>query len=94
MKAEALAGIAKALTVTDPDRAVRLIADAERSVRSVSKLQNLSRMFSDDPTTKAEALASIAEALAATDPHGAERIAQSITDKRWRVSALVGITEA
>ena len=72
-KASALASIAGAVAATDPDRAARLIADAERFAQSIT-----------GKTAKASALASVAEAVAATDPDRAERIAQSITDEARR----------
>jgi hypothetical protein len=50
-----LASFAEALAATDPDRAARLIADAERTAQSIT-----------DDSLKASALASIAEARAAT----------------------------
>ena len=50
-------------------RAARLIADAERTARSIT-----------DEYSKALALTSVAKALAASDPDRAERIAQLITD--------------
>ncbi len=81
---------AKALAATGPDRAARLLADAERTAQSVT-----------DDYWKAIALASIAEALAATDPDraarllaDAERTAQSLTDDSSKASALASIAEA
>ena len=53
---------------TDPDRAARLIADAERIAQSLP-----------DDESKAQLLGKIAQALAATDPDRAERIVRSIT---------------
>ena len=89
-KASALSDIAKALAATDPDRAARLLADAERIANSIT-----------DESSKASALSGIAEALAATDPDraarllaDAERIANSITDEYSKASALSDIAQA
>ena len=61
----------------DPDRAARLIADAERIAQTIT-----------DESWKHEPLVHVAGALAATDPDRAEHIAQSIPDDGWKVSAL------
>ena len=82
-KASALSRIAEALAATDPDRAARLLADAERIANSIT-----------DECSKASALSGVAEALAATDPDRAERIANSITDEYWKASALSDVAEA
>lgn len=52
-----LASIAGALAATDPDRAARLITDAERTAQSITS-----------DSSKDSALADIAGALAETDP--------------------------
>jgi len=82
-KIRALADIARALAITDPDRATRVIVDAERIAQSLT-----------DEDSKAEALADIARALAATDPDRAERIAQSLTDEDSKAWALIDIAGA
>src|SRR5271166_6481057 len=68
---------------TDPDRAARLNADAERTAQSITS-----------GSSKASTLASIAGALAATDPDRAERTAQSITVDYWKARALAGLAGA
>ena len=60
----------------DPDRAARLLTDAERIADSIT-----------GKPAKASALGGIAQAVAATDPGRAERIANSILDKLWKPSA-------
>jgi hypothetical protein len=82
-EATALAAIAGTLAATDPGRAARLLADAERIAQSIT-----------DESDKARALAAIAKALAATDPDRAERIAQSITREGWKAFALADIAKA
>jgi hypothetical protein len=72
-----LCRVAQGLAGTDPDRAGRLIYDAEHSARAIT---------SEEP--KALALCWIAEALATTDPSRAEQIARSITDEELRASIL------
>ena len=74
----------------EPVRAARLIADAERTARSIT-----------DEYSKASALTSIARVLAATDPDradrliaDAERTAQSITDEHAKASALRHVAKA
>ena len=57
LKASALADIAGALAATDPDRAARLIADAERIAQSIT-----------DESERDIALATIVRILMATDP--------------------------
>ena len=90
MRASALASIAGALAATDPDRAARLIDDAERAAQSFTH-----------GYSKASALVSIAGVLAASDPDraarlidDAERAAQSITDSSTRATVLVSIAGA
>ena len=61
------------MAATDPGRAARLLANAERIANSIT-----------DESSKASALSGVAEALAATDPDRAERIANSITDESRR----------
>ena len=68
---------------SDPRRAARLFADAERIANSIT-----------EQSAKASALSDIAAALAATDPDRAERIANSITGEHWKVSALSDIAQA
>jgi hypothetical protein len=64
-----------------PDRAARLLIDAERIATSVA-----------DPDTWT--LSVIAQAVAATDPDRAERIAASIPGKSGQAAALSRIAEA
>lgn len=66
--ATGLADVARVLQTTDPDRAGRLIDDAELTARTITS-----------PDSLASALSHVARALAATDPDRAERIAESIT---------------
>jgi len=54
-KVSALCGIAGALAATDPDRAARLLADAERVANAIT-----------DEYQKASVLSELAKALAAT----------------------------
>jgi CHAT domain len=77
LKARALARVAVAVTVFDPERAARLGADAERAAQSGS-----------DVTLANSALADIAGVLAATDPDHAERIARSAASKGAREERL------
>jgi len=86
----AAGGGAVALAATDPHRAARLSADAERIAQSITI-----------EYWKAQVLAGVAEALAAIDPDratrilaDAERIAQSITSENLKIVALVKIAEA
>jgi hypothetical protein len=67
-----------AVAATDPDRAARLIADAERVAQSIT-----------NELLKAIAFTYIAWALTAIDPDRAERTARSITENGWKVRALV-----
>lgn len=74
----------------DPDRAARLLTDAEGIAGSIP-----------DEGSKYWAMCSIAGALAAADPDrairlltDAERIAKSIPDKSGQVSALRRIAQA
>ena len=71
------------MAATDPGRASRLIADAERLAQSIP-----------DPNGKASALAAVAEGLAATDVNHAERLAQSITTASSRALALAAVAKA
>ena len=81
-KATALSSVAQALAATDPGRAARLFADAERIANSITS-----------ETGKASALSSVAKTLAATDPDRAERIANSIPDKSAKAEALSSVAE-
>jgi hypothetical protein len=88
-KARALASIAAAVAATDPDRAAQLIAEAERTARSIDRGSRrvwpltLTRDARDnrrdevayEHSGKAWALAIIAEAIAATDRDRAARLA-------------------
>jgi hypothetical protein len=65
---------------TDPGRAARLTADAERIALSIT-----------DQEEKASVLVTIVSALAAADPDHAERIATSISDDISRAYALARI---
>jgi hypothetical protein len=67
----------------DPDRAVRLLTDAEGIAGSIP-----------DEGSKYWAMRGIAGALAAADPDRAERIAKSIPDKSGQVLALRRIAQA
>ena len=71
------------MSATDPGRAARLIADAERLAQSIP-----------DPNGKAAALAAVAEGLTATDLNHAERLAQSITTASSRAVALSAVAKA
>jgi hypothetical protein len=117
-KVAALVRLIAVAGATDPDRAVRLSADAEQITQSVadknpraSSLTQFARTAAGDPdrtarvtyhaTWKAQALADIAVALAAADPDNAARlgtaagsVAESITDKHSKVSALTAVTVA
>ena len=79
-KARALVAVARAVALTDPDRAARLVADAHRVAQSIS-----------DPGEQASALASIAGPLAVSDAGAAETVAQSIPDVPWKAAALAGV---
>ena len=81
-KVSAFAEIASAVAVSDPDRAARLFAEAEQIAR-----------FITNDSWKARALTDLARALATTNADRAEHIAQSITDKYWKVVALASIAE-
>jgi hypothetical protein len=76
-KATVLVVIAEAVAATDPDRAARLTADAERIAQSMTK-----------ESSKALALVRITESVAATDPDRAEDIARSITAEERKEQAL------
>jgi Caspase domain len=85
-KASALAGVAATVAAGDPGDAVeasRLIADAERDARSVSR--------SDQQAT---ALAAVSAALAVIDPDHAEEVAHSISAPDQKASALASLAEA
>jgi len=69
--------------MTEPDRAARLTADAERVAQSLSESLH-----------KDWQLAIVAEATAAIDPDRAERIAQSISDKEHRSRAFAAVAGA
>jgi hypothetical protein len=71
------------LTATDPDRAARLLTDAERMVYSFT-----------DESSKPSELSFLATVLAVIKPDRAERIAHTITDEGWKVSTLSAIAEA
>lgn len=73
----------KAVAATDPNRAGRLITDAERIARSIT-----------GESSKASALSGVVQALAAADPNRVERIAHSIRDKFKKAQALSGIAKA
>jgi hypothetical protein len=70
------------VAATDPGRAARLLADAERIASSITV-----------ESWKVGALSDVAKAVAATDPGRAERIAKSITVESWKVGALSGVAE-
>ena len=72
-----LRGVAAAVAAADPDRAARLLTDAENIAQSIT-----------DPHKKALRLGDVAVTVAATDPDRAERIAQSITDLDEKVLTL------
>jgi hypothetical protein len=76
-KSSTLARIAEAIASTNPDRAAQLIANAEHVAQAITR-----------DGQKAPAQASIAKALAVIDPDRAERLAHSITDSNWNVTAL------
>ena len=85
-----LSRISEAVAATDPDRAARLLADAERIARTIP-----------DKYPKAEVLSRISEAVAATDPDraarllaDAERIARTMTSGHWKAMTLRDIVKA
>jgi Caspase domain len=82
-QAPALAAVADALAVADPDRAGRLAADAERVAQSIP-----------DVHQRESALAAVLGSLAASDPDRAERAAQSVTGPSPRARALAAVGEA
>ena len=89
-RAMALADTARALAVTDPERAAQLSADAERIAQSIT-----------GEGSRAMALADTARALATTDPERAARliadakfVAHTITDKRSKARVLAGVARA
>lgn len=82
-KARALANIARALAATDPDRAARLIADAERLAQSIT-----SKAEKDD------VFASLANAVAATDPDRAQRFVKLINGEVSKIWAFIAIAQA
>jgi hypothetical protein len=83
-RARALARVAKAVAVTDPARAARLVAEAERIARSVT-------MY---PWGRTLALFDAAKAMAAIDPYKAEHIARSIDDEFVRAQAFAKVAKA
>ena len=99
-RASALVKIARAVAVTNPDRAALLIADAERFAESSSDQSSFGE------SGKIGALVDVATALGLTDPDraarlidDAERIAQSLTYKDrmnavQKVFSLIAITRA
>ena len=82
-KVSALSKIAQALAATNPVHAARLLADAERTAQLIT-----------DEGVRALAQSEVAQALADTNPDHAGRIAQSITDKRVKASALSKVAMA
>jgi hypothetical protein len=83
MKPTTMAHVAQALALADPDRAARLLRDAERAARSIR-----------DENDRTHPLMEIAKALAPTNPDRAERIAQSITQEFYVAYALADVAEA
>jgi hypothetical protein len=78
------------MVATDPDRAARLIADAERIAQSIT-----------DEVDKARGLAIVAKAMATTDPDravqlvaDAERIARTTMDDIFATWVLANVAEA
>ena len=92
-EARALADIAGTLAATDPDRAERIAAEAERVTQSVTGKSRIVRKLRSKKPFSGEgvALADIASKLAATDPDRAERIARSIITDWPRSKALADI---
>ena len=85
-KASALAGVAATVAAGDTGDGVeasRLIADAERDARSVSR-----------PDQQATALAAVSAALAVIDPDHGEEVALSISAPDQKASALASLAEA
>ena len=82
-KAPALAAVAGAVALTDPDRARLLIADAQRIAESIP-----------NPRLREPALATVADGLATIDAPGAVRLAQSIPDPFSRAPALAAAAAA
>jgi hypothetical protein len=83
-RATALAVIARRAASTSPDRAARLLSEAEHAA--------LSTRF--DRYRQSQALDSIARAFAAIDPHQAGRVALSIRDRAQRADCLAEIAHA
>ena len=83
VQALALAAVAEALAVADPDRACLLAADAERVAESVP-----------DAHRRASAVAAVLGPLAAAEPKRAERVAQSVTDESSQARALAAVAKA
>jgi hypothetical protein len=73
-----------AVAATDPDRAARLAADAERTAQSSITAKDSKAL---------ELVVSIANVYAVDDPDHAERFAQSVTAPIAKVAALVEIAE-
>jgi hypothetical protein len=82
-KAPALAAVAGAVALSDPERAQRLITDARRIAESIPS-----------PAARAPALATVVDGLAAIDAPGAARLAQSIPDPSSRAPALAAAAAA
>ena len=83
-KAIALISVAEAVAATDPDRAARIVTEAERITNSITY----------DQSDKDQALISVAGAVAAIHPDRAERLANSVSERSWKISALSGVAEA
>jgi Caspase domain len=81
-QARALAAVAEALALTDPDRAARLAIDADRVAQSTP---------GEKP--RAAAVAVVAGALATVAPDRAERAAESITGDGPKAQGLAAIAK-
>jgi hypothetical protein len=102
---EVFAGLVKALTLTDPDRAELLAQSIEGEATKGNALFAIVRALAasdpdraellaqsiDDRFWKASALADIVRALAVTDPDRAELLAQSIDSEFSKGNALAAI---
>jgi hypothetical protein len=84
LRASALVRVARVLAATDPDRAARLIADAERLALAIAPTV-LPGFQLVDP------LHDVPEVLAATDPDRAERLAQSVGNEAVRARVFVTV---
>ena len=82
-KARALVAVARAIALTDADRASRLVADAQRVAQSIN-----------DAGQRASALAAVAGPLAISDTEAAETVATSIPEVPFRASAEAAVAEA